>query len=554
MDNFSSTFFSFSFKSNSTIENVLIELYFYEELFNLSNGSTWYFSDLYYDEPYYFVFPVINSKIKVELNSTLDEDLENLNLTLIEYQKINSDYYIYEERNQNYTIDYIYKKNIKTISLNYVIKNKNTNYFCLKFLSMKNDIGDIKIKFIENRYYYTLYEKNSLDIFDLKPNQTYHISLEAKKNNLFFIYYDIKMLDINYNNLPLELIIIYEDISEFTLDHLSQVIHYITSLTESFYYLVSESNTTYLSLNIAPKFQIEKFSIKYNIIKDIKTVFNLENNTSFSIPELYPLFTYEFIINSKILEKLEYEIIIKNDKMSSLPFNNISLIENPSNTSKENNLSFKKDGNYLKAVSSFVNTQCDTNYTTFLIKSYSHVNFFSIKVKIIGDNFYYLAEKVKKNIKFILAQKDYYFAINFNKNIPSQIIYVGLIYKSNEIYSGIYTMDYYLVNKKEFNINYPKIIYTHANDYGDEYNSIFEFEFKISDFYNHDILLLKLYSGSNLYDFNIDYKYVHKTSNNTPQKKDDTLIYIVIAIGSCLTIFTGIASTRVCCKKKQIQI
>ena len=95
LEDFSSTYISFSFKSNIAIENVLIELYFIGGLFNLSNGILKKFEDLYEDEPYYFVIPVCNSRIKVELISDYDDSLEDLELTIIEYQKNNSNYYIY---------------------------------------------------------------------------------------------------------------------------------------------------------------------------------------------------------------------------------------------------------------------------------------------------------------------------------------------------------------------------------------------------------------------------------------------------------------------------
>ena len=108
LENFSSTYISFSIKSNKSIENVLIKLYFYGGLFNLSNGVIKKLEDLCEDEPYYLAIPVCNSRIKVELISDCDESLEDLELTIIEYQKNNSNYYIYEKRNQNYTIDYIY--------------------------------------------------------------------------------------------------------------------------------------------------------------------------------------------------------------------------------------------------------------------------------------------------------------------------------------------------------------------------------------------------------------------------------------------------------------
>ena len=254
--------------------------------------------------------------------------MENINLTLIEYTIINSDYYILKMQDfTNYNIHYIEEDDIKTISFNYVIKYKNTKYFCLKFVSLENVISNLKVTLKEDRYYYTLYNKNSLDIFDLKPNQTYHISLEAKKNNIFFINYTINVQDFNENDLPLESMMIYKNISEFSSDHLSSFIYYIKALSESYLYLVSEFDTKYLSLNITPQFQIEKFTFAYNITKDIKTEFNLENNTLCSISELYPYFIYKFNINSKILEKLEYEIIIQNNNISSLPFENISVIE-----------------------------------------------------------------------------------------------------------------------------------------------------------------------------------------------------------------------------------
>ena len=62
--------------------------------------------------------------------------------------------------------------------------------------------------------------------------------------------------------------IIYEDKSEFSRDHLSQVVHSIKSLSESFLYLVSESDTKYLSLNLEPLNNIKKFSFSYNMTKD----------------------------------------------------------------------------------------------------------------------------------------------------------------------------------------------------------------------------------------------------------------------------------------------
>ena len=257
-----------------------------------------------------------------------------------------------------------------------MIKNNNTNIFCIKFRALENDINHLKVTLNEDKYYYTLYDKNSLDIFDLEPGYAYHISLETKNNNLFTLNYDIKDKDINTNDndLPLKSMIIYEDKSEFSRDHLSQVVHSIKSLSESFLYLVSESDTKYLSLNLEPLNNIKKFSFSYNMTKDEIIVYNLQNNTLFNLSGLHPYSTYKLNINSKILEILEYEITIKYSDITPHPFDNISLIENPSKISKIDKLSFKKVGDYLKANSSFINTQCDTKYTTFLIKSYAYID------------------------------------------------------------------------------------------------------------------------------------------------------------------------------------
>ena len=519
-ENFSSTYISFSFKSNLTIENVLIELYIYGGLFNLSNGIAKKFEDLFEDESYYLAIPVCNSKIKVELNSTYYVGLEDIVLTIIEYQKNNSDYYIYEKRNQNYTIDYNSRKKIKTISFNYVIKNNNTNFFCLK-IQVDDYISYLNVSLSEDRYYFNIYDKKSLDIFDLKPNQTYHFSLEAKTNNLITINYNIFSQDFNDTQLPLESIIIYEDKSEFSFDYRSRNIQYIKNLSESFLYPVSQSNTKYLSLNITPKFQIEKFTIAYNITKEIKTIYNLQSNVLFSLPEIYPYIEYKFNINSKILEVLEYEIIA-----SSQPSLYISLIENPSEASHDDALSFKKDGNAFKANSSLKNTHCDTQYSTFLIKSYNYIELFSIKVNVIVDRFYYLTENVNRNIEHFLANKDYYFAIKFNGNSNKYNIYINIKYTSKEKIEPFLTMYYYLESNTEFKFPFRFDDNIFFSQKGNEFYSTVNFAFND----NFDILLLQIPSKYNLDNFNIDYKLEDKI-NSITNGKNNTLLYILLPLG-----------------------
>ena len=547
LENFSTTYISFSFESNSTVDIMDIEIIIEGGLYYLSNGVSEDFNDVYYDVPFYFVIPVRNSKINVELNTSNDENLDDLNLTLIEYQKNNSDYYIYERRDKNYTI-YEDDEN-KTISFNYVIKNDNTNFFCLKFSSPNNAFNYLKVTFKEERYYYTLYDKNSLNIFDLKPNQTYHISIEAKKNNLFSINYAISTQDNNNLALPLESMIIYEDKSEFSPDHLSKVIHNIKVSIESFSYFVTESETKYLSLKIEPLFTIKKFSFKYNIKKGEIFEYNLKNNTLLSMTELYPYFTYKFNINSKILEKLEYEITIKYSDIR--PLDNISLIENPSGTPIEEQLSFKKVGNYLKASSSFINTYCDTKNSTFLIKFRNYNDYFSIKVKVIEANLYYLNKEVNKNIQLLLAKKEYYFAINIDRTLSNVLIYINIKYKSNIYHSFIDLIDYYTESKYKFKLSGLPLRLDY-NRNGNEYNATSELDFT-SQFYPHlnfDVLLLKIVSIYNFDDFNIEYKYVNKVNNTPTEKKSNTWVYIVCPIGAVLAIVSLGTSAKFGCKKK----
>ena len=93
-------------------------------------------------------------------------------------------------------------------------------------------------------------------------------------NTLLSINYSIFRQDFNDTQLPLKSIIIYEDKSEFSFDYLSHYIHYIKTLSESFSFVASQSETKYLSLNITPKFQIEKFNIAYNMTNEIKTIYD----------------------------------------------------------------------------------------------------------------------------------------------------------------------------------------------------------------------------------------------------------------------------------------
>ena len=382
-------------------------------------------------------------------------------------------------------------------------------------------INYLNATLIEDRYYFALYDKKSLDILDLKPNQTYHISLEAKKNNLLSINYSIFWQDFNDTQLPLESIIIYEDKSEFSFDYLSHYIHYIKTLSESFSFVASQSETKYLSLNITPEFQIEKFNIAYNMTKELITIYNLESNVLLSLPEIYPYIEYKFNINSKILEVLEYEIIA-----SSQPSLYISLIENPSEASYKDSLSFKKEGNIFKANSSLKNTHCNTKYSTFLIKSYNYVKAFSIKVNVIADRFYYLTQNVNRNIEHLLSNKHYYFAIKFDGNSDKNRIYINIKYTSKVKKEPFRYIYYYQESKTEFKFDFQHSTPIFFDQNGNEFNSTVNFDF----YYEFDILLLNISSKFNLDNFNVEYKLVERI-NNASKGKNNTLMHILIPLG-----------------------
>ena len=549
LEYFSTTYISFSFKSNSTIDNMKIEFHLYGGLYNLSNGVIKCFEDVYYDTPYYFVIPTLcNTKIKVELNTTLEEDLENLELVLFEYQKNNSDYYIYESQHYtNYTIDEIIDDYGYTISFNYLLKNKNTNFFCIKFLSIDHDISFLNVALREDRYYFTLYDKKSLDIFDLKPNQTYHLYLEAKMNQLINLNYSIFKRDLNNTLLPLKSMIISEDIEEFSSEHLFQFNHYIKTLSESFLYPVSEPNIKYLSLNITPLFQIEKFNIAYNMTKEIKSSFNLENNTLFNLPELYPYIRYNLSIKSKVLYVLEYEITIKNTNISSQPFQYIYFNEYPSKDSHIETLFFKKVGNDIKASSFFRIINSNTEYSTFLIKSYEYVKLSSFKVKVTGRQYYNLTKELKTNIGLLLSKQDYYFAIEVDNNIK-KVIELNMTFKLNANYYYFSSINYYRESKTKFKLDCPFFTSTSFHKNGDEFIGSFEFDFTNS-YDKFEILLLRIESPENLDDFRIVYNYVDK---KPIEKKSENKTLFYLLIPAIIIFVIGIIATivRYCNKKK----
>ena len=153
LEDFSSIYISLTVTPNITINNVKIEIYFYGGLNYISNGERTNFLDN--EGPLYLVIPAIfGSNIFVEL-TMVQHGLTTINL--IEYQKNNSGCFIHV--NKNYTSEY------SIINLNYIIQNTNTNFLCVKILYQDDNQFDVYATLTESKYYFTLYDKNSLDVF-----------------------------------------------------------------------------------------------------------------------------------------------------------------------------------------------------------------------------------------------------------------------------------------------------------------------------------------------------------------------------------------------------
>lgn len=261
MEDFSAIYISLTVTPNTTIDNVEIELYFTGGLDYMTNGERMTFRDN--KKSLYLATPAIfGSMIYVDLTiiyNTLST------ITLIEYQKNNSDCFIYA--NKNFTSNY------GIISFGYIIQNTNSNFFCLKILHHDDILFDVFATFTELKYYFTLYDKNSLDVFNLKSDNDNSFYLELKYNQLLNISYSMVGKNINDNNLPIKKMLIYEKREEFE-STFEKLIYSITTLSASFTYAVTEWGTNYLSIIVKPLFNFEKLNIAYNIV-EITTSYKL---------------------------------------------------------------------------------------------------------------------------------------------------------------------------------------------------------------------------------------------------------------------------------------
>ena len=179
---------------------------------------------------------------KVKLKITPNEYRIDLTFTLIEYQKNNSGYYIcelyefyYEGKGEDYDEDEDEDDDDKMIiSFNYLIKNKNTNLFCLNFVYYDYDMDYLEAKFNEDKYYFNLSENKSLELFDLKPNNNNHFQFEDKALQLLNINYSILLPDLNDTQIPLKYIDIYEEKKEFSSFSVLKFIYFLPTKSLKF--------------------------------------------------------------------------------------------------------------------------------------------------------------------------------------------------------------------------------------------------------------------------------------------------------------------------------
>ena len=544
LEDFSSTYLSFSITPNTSIENVEIELYFSGVLYNMSSGVEESFGgDVV---PLYLAIPAkLGSKINVDLKVS-PEDC-SIKLALIEFQKNNSDYYIYVK--ENYTFDYKVYIYQKIISFDYVIKNTNTNFFCLKISSNNYDIDDIYATLTEDKYYYTFNDKNSIDVFNLMKYEIYLFNLKVKTNQFIDISFSIFGKDFDDNHLPLKEMIIYETMEEFDSDNLTKEIHYIKAISESFSYIVTQPETKYLLLSINPSVNFEKFNIAYNII-ETTTSYKLENNTLLSLSDLYHDISYYLNISSKILDTTEYEITIKNTNISSVPFKSIYIYEYPSNKNHYATLNFKQVGKDLKCSSYFRITNYNTKQAYLKIVPKTNIKSMSVKVNTKETKLYNLNKEVKKNIGHIISKQDYYFAIDLTQNFDKKDISVNIEFKYKSDFRPTYLINYYMESKEEFKLDFG---FTNFIDFEKKDNKFygttkFEFNFNSISYNKYEVLLINAIFEKDLDDFIIEYKYFDKKNESEGGKKNN-LPFIIAPISVCVAIISLVIVIRQCRKK-----
>ena len=459
-------------------------------------------------------------------------------INLIEYQKNNSDCFIYE--NKKYTSEY------SIINLHYIIKNTNTNFFCVKILYQDDNQFDVFATLTEEKYYFTLYEKNSLDVFDLKTDNDYTFYLEVKYNQLLNISCSMIGNDIKDDDLPISSMIIREKTEEF--DILKVSYYDISQSPESITYGVSKSEVNYLTLTVNPSFDFEKFNIAYNII-EITTSINLENNTLLSLSDLYHDISYYLNISSNILYKTEYEITIKDTDISSAPFDKMYFIEYPSNKTHDEIIEFKQVGKDLKYSSYFRTFYLNTKQASFKIISETNIKSMSIKVNVEKSNKYYLTNEVKQNIRHIISNKDYYFIIDFSQNYDKKNISVNIEFISNSVHGPYNPIYYYMGTKEEFVLEGDNRDYVIYEKKDKKFSGIIEYEFNFDDINKKNLkfLVIKANFDYNLDNFNIKYEYFEKKTGVSK-----TLWYVLIPLTALVSLISLIIIIRQCRKKNAL--
>jgi len=533
LEDFSSIYISLTVTPNITIDNVKIEIYFYGGLNYISNGERTNFLDN--EGPLYLAIPAIfGSNIFVEL-TMVQHGLTTINL--IEYQKNNSGCFIHV--NKNYTSEY------SIINLNYIIQNTNTNFLCVKILYQDDNQFDVYATLTESKYYFTLYDKNSLDVFDLKTDNDYSFYLKAKYNQLINISYTMVGKDIKDDNLPINKMIVYEKTEEFDLDFLKKLTYSIKTLSESFIYVVSKPETNYLSLTVNPLFNFEKFNIAYNII-EITTSYKLENNTLLSLSDLYHDISYYLNISSKNLDASKYEITIKDTALSSAPFNKMYFIEYPSNKNHSETVNFKQVGKDLKYSSYFRASCINTRQASFKIISETNIKSMSIKVNIEEANKYYLTKEVKENIGHIISNKDYFFIIDLSQNNDKKNISVNIEFISNSGYEPNYSIYYYMGTKEEYELEQENKNYVKFEKEDKKFSGTIKYEFNFDDINKKNLkfLLINANFESDLDDFKIQYEYLETKSGSSK-----ILLYVLTPLAAVVALISLIIIIRQCRKK-----
>ena len=227
----------------------------------------------------------------------------------------------------------------------YSIDEFTTNYILIE-LKPNINIKYILIQYEIANNYYELSNGENKTINALKINVPYYLNINIKQ----FEQINITLITDYLVNNPFEFIEIYEisdklHITEYNkyINKSIQFTSYNNKLINSFSKMIDSFYTTSIFIKIKTNYDLEYLNIKMSIGGG---AFEINKGTENNITNLFPGFSYYFLILSSNKEKLNITLTIKSNETDN-PFNSMNIYEY---SSKKSSL------DYLKNTTSVQNT------------------------------------------------------------------------------------------------------------------------------------------------------------------------------------------------------